>query len=108
MYGVTTHVPVPSEAYHAIHRAVMSVVEEQGGAEGLVLHLARATEEGFDVVEVWESREHADAFNETVMPIALERAGVPTDGPAPRVEEFDPLGVLVPAAPGTTADPVGG
>ena len=97
MYGITTHVSAPSDSYHAVHRAVMSVAEEQGAGEGLVLHLAYATDEGFDIVEVWESQEHAEAFNATVMPAAMERAGLPTDGPEPRVEEFDPIGVLVPA-----------
>jgi hypothetical protein len=99
MYGITTHVLAPSETYQAVHRAVMDVVAEQGGGDGLVLHLAYATEEGFDVLEVWDSREHAEAFNTTVMPAAMERAGVPADGPEPRVDEFDPIGVLVPAAP---------
>ena len=97
MYGITTHVLAPSDTYHAVHRAVMSVAEEQGAGEGLVLHLAYATDEGFDIVEVWESQEYAEAFNATVMPAAMERAGLPTDGPEPRVEEFDPIGVLVPA-----------
>lgn len=97
MYGITTHVPAPSETYRAAHQAVMDVVGEQGGGDGLVLHLAYETEEGFDIVEVWESRAHADAFNATVMPAAMQRAGLPSDGPEPRVEEFEPIGVLVPA-----------
>ena len=95
MYAFTTHVAAPAEAYQAVHRAVMDVVEEQGGGDGLVLHVAYATEEGFDVTEVWDSREQADAFNATVMPIAMERAGM-IDGPEPRVEELNALGVLVP------------
>jgi hypothetical protein len=76
----------------------LEVVEEHGGADGLVLHLACATEEGFDVTEVWDTREQADAFNATVMPIAMERAGMAADGPEPRVEELDAIGVLVPGA----------
>jgi hypothetical protein len=103
MYGVTTHVPSSIETYHAVHREVMKVVEEQGGGEGLVLHLAYATEEGFDSVDVWESRAQADVFNATVIPIAMERAGVSTEGPEPRVEEFEPIGVVVPAAAGSQA-----
>jgi hypothetical protein len=107
MYGTTTHVPAPSETYQAVHRAVMEVVDERGGGEGLVLHLAYATEEGFDVLEVWETREQAEEFNATVMPAAMDRAGVPADAPAPRVDEFDPIGVLVPAGgAGATEDPV--
>jgi hypothetical protein len=99
MYGITNHVAAPVEAYQAVHRAVMEVVAEQGGGDGLVLHLAYATEEGFDVLEVWDSRVEADAFYGTIMPIAMERAGLPSDGPAPRTEEFRPIGVLVPDGP---------
>ena len=97
MYGFTTHVPAPREAYQAVHRAVMEVAGELGAGDGLVVHLAYATPEGFDVLEVWESRAQADAFNATVIPVAMERAGLPMDGPSPEVEEFDPIGVLVPA-----------
>jgi hypothetical protein len=98
MYAFTTHVSATSEAYQAVHRAVMEVVEEQGGGDGLVLHLACATQEGFDVTEVWDSREQADAFNATVMPVAMERAGIGADGPEPRVEELNPIGIMVPGA----------
>jgi quinol monooxygenase YgiN len=99
MYAFTTHVSAPNEAYQAVHRAVLEVVAEQGGGDGLVLHLACATEEGFDVTEVWDSREQADAFNATVMPIAMQRAGIETDAPEPRIEELNPIGVMVPGAP---------
>lgn len=95
MYGITTHVPAPSEAYHAAHQAVLDVIAEQGGGGGLVLHLAYPTAGGFDIVEVWETREHAELFNSTVVPVAMQRAGMP-DGAVPRVEEFEPLGVMVP------------
>lgn len=97
MYGSTTHVSAPTETYQAVHRAVMEVVAEQGGGDGLVLHVAYATQEGFDVLEVWDSREQAEAFNDSVMPVAFERAGVPADRPQPSVDEFEPIGVLVPA-----------
>lgn len=99
MYGYTMHVEAPSESYDAVHHEVMELVAEQGGGEGLVLHLAYATAQGFDLVEVWESREHADTFNSTVMPVAMERAGVPMEGPPPPMEEFEPLGVVTSAVP---------
>jgi hypothetical protein len=96
MYAFTTHVPAPSEAYQAVHRAVLDVIAEQGGGDGLVLHLACATEDGFAVTEVWDSREQADAFNATVMPVAMERSGIGTEVPEARVEELTPIGVMVP------------
>lgn len=98
MYGIRMHVPAPSELYRPVHQAVMEIVEEEGGGEGLVAHVAYRTEQGFDIVEVWESREQCEAFNASVMPKALERAGVAEDAPEPQIEEFEPLGVMAPAA----------
>jgi quinol monooxygenase YgiN len=96
MYGYTMHVPAPAEAYRALHRAVLDVVREQGGAEGLILHLAYETAGGFDLTEVWESKDQLDAFNATVFPQAAARAGVPMEGPPPQTVEFDPIGVMTP------------
>ena len=98
MYGYTMHVPAPIEAYQAIHKAVMEVIGEHGGGEGLVLHLAYATDRGFDLTEVWESKEQFNAFNQDVVPKALARAGVPLDGPEPETLEFEPAGVMTPRA----------
>ena len=94
MYGYTMHIPAPREAYEAMHRAVLEVIDEDGGGDGLVLHLAYETEQGFDLTEVWESKEQLDAFNETVFPKAMARAGVAMEGPAPATLEFEPLEVV--------------
>jgi hypothetical protein len=96
MYGYTMHIPAPGEAYLAMHKAVMDVMSEEGGGEGLILHLAYETDLGFDLTEVWESKTQLDAFNETVFPKAMARAGVPMDGPPPETVAFDPLGVVTP------------
>jgi len=105
MYGYTTHVRAPIEAYKAVHQAVLEVVAEDGGdSEGLVVHLAYATDRGFDLTEVWQSKEQFDAFNREVFPKAMARAGVPMDGPEPELVEFDPVGVITPRA--FTTDPV--
>ena len=98
MYGYTVHVPAPIEAYQAIHKAVMEIVQEEGGGEGLVLHLAYATGQGFDVTEVWESKDDLEAFNRDLLPKAMARAGVPMDGPQPDPVEFDPVGVVTASA----------
>ena len=94
MYGFTMHVPAPIEAYQAMHKAVMEVIGEDGGGEGLVLHLAYATDQGFDLTEVWESKEQLDAFNREVLPKAMARTDVPMDGPDPETVEFEPAGVM--------------
>lgn len=98
MYGYTLHVPAPIDAYRAMHEAVLAVLKEEGGGEGLVLHIAYPTEEGFDLIEVWESKEHFDTFNRDVFPQAMARAGVPADGPQPKPVEFTPTAVMAPRA----------
>ena len=98
MYGYTLHFPAPIDAYRAMHAAVQAVLDEDGGAEGLVLHFAYATDQGFDLTEVWESREHLDTFNRDVFPKAMARAGLPADGPRPPADEFTPAAVLTPRA----------
>ena len=98
MYGYTLHVPAPIQVYQAMHKAVLEVLSEDGGGEGLVLHLAYATEGGFDLTEVWESKEEFDAFNVAVFPKAMARAGMPVDGPTPVPVEFNPAGVMTPRA----------
>ena len=98
MYGYTLHIPAPIEAYRAMHQAVLDVVNEQGGGEGLVLHFAYATDQGFDLTEIWESKEHLDTFNRDVFPKAMARAGVAMDGPLPEPVEFTPAAVMTPRA----------
>jgi len=105
MYGYTMHVPAPIEAYQALHKAVMEVIREHGGGEGLVLHLAYATDRGFDLTEVWESREQLDAFNRDVFANAMARAGVSMDGAEPEILEFEPAGVMTPRGYSSDAVP---
>ena len=98
MYGYTLHVSDPLEVYLAVHQAVQDVAAEEGGGDGLVLHLAYPTDRGFDVIEVWESKEQYDAFNRDVFPKAVARAGLPLEEPALEPVEFSPAGVMVPRA----------
>jgi hypothetical protein len=98
MYGYTMHIPAPIDVYRAMHKAVLEVVDEEGGGHGLVLHFAFPTEAGFDLTEVWESKETLDAFNRDVFAKAMARAGIPLDGPQPEPIEFTPAGVMTPRA----------
>jgi hypothetical protein len=98
MYGYTMHIPAPIEVYQAMHRAVLEVVDAEGGVEGLVVHLAYPTESGFDLTEVWESKEELDTFNRDVFPKAMARAGITMDGPSPKPFEFIPAAVMTPRA----------
>jgi hypothetical protein len=71
------HIPAPIDVYRAMHKAVLEVVDEEGGGRGLVLHFAFPTEAGFDLTEVWESKEALDAFNRDVFAKAMARARDP-------------------------------
>lgn len=98
MYGFTLHVPAPIDAYRAMHKAVLEVLNEEGGGEGLILHFAYPTDRGFDLTEVWESKEHLDTFNRDVFPKAMARAAVPMDAALPEPIGFTPAAVMTPRA----------
>lgn len=95
-YAVTMDVAEPVELYDTFHRALL---ERTGGAvDGLLVHLARQAGEGFQVVEVWESREDFErATAEIVGPVAAEvlqgRPRTPTT-----VTEFEVRGLVLPRA----------
>jgi len=91
-YGVVYTVPAPIEMYDAVHAEAM-----QHPADGLVMHLARTVNGGFQVIEVWESKEQCDRYGAEVLgPIIVRLAGADAAGPAP--EEFDVHTLVVPSA----------
>ena len=66
---------------------------------GLLAHVGRATTDGFQIVEVWESKEHYDRANtDIVLPLMRELAG---DQPLPSMEQateaFDVHGLVIPS-----------
>ena len=63
------------------------------------MHVGRETRDGFQVTEVWESKELCDRFNAEIVGPALAElsAGSPRRR-SPCVEEFEPRGLIVPAA----------
>ncbi len=97
VYGVTAHVPAPIELYDKIHRALL---ERTGtDVDGLLLHLGHATPEGFDVVEVWESREDHDRYDrELVGPLLAELMGpdAPPMAAAQQQDELEVRGLVIP------------
>ena len=96
MYGIITVVPAPVEMYDGVHaemtrRAGTSI-------DGLLVHVGRASTDGFEVLEVWESKEHYDRANtDIVFPLMRELAG---DLPSPSIEQateaFDVHGLVIP------------
>ena len=95
-WGVIVDVPAPVEVYDAVHSALL---QRTGGvADGLLVHLARATGDGFQIVEVWDSREQAERYErEVVGPVMAQIAGgTPPSGKA--VTEIEVHGLVLPRA----------
>jgi hypothetical protein len=96
-YGFVMDVPAPIEFYDALHAEVRR--RSRDGGDGLLVHVGRATSGGFQVMEIWESKEQCDRFNAEVVGPALAQL---SDGQAPPVEpamdEFEPRGLIVPSA----------
>jgi hypothetical protein len=95
-WGLITDVAAPAQVYDAMHARLL----DRGRADGLLVHLARATETGFQVVEVWDSKDAFERYQtELVEPLLAEMAG--GDGPpgeGPVTTEFDVRGLVVPPA----------
>jgi hypothetical protein len=96
-FGFVMDVPAPAEFYDALHAEVNR--RSSGPVDGLLMHVGRATQDGFQVIEVWETREQCDRFNEDVVLPALARLTQGQPGlPASPREEFEPRGLVVPSA----------
>ena len=96
MYGVKITVPAPVAMYDGMHA---EMTKRTGtSVDGLLVHIGRATPDGFEVLEVWESEEHCDRANaEIVFPLMRELAG---DQPGPALEQasetFEIHGLVIP------------
>jgi hypothetical protein len=109
-YAVTIDVHVPAAAYQALHAQLL---ERTGGqVDGLLVHLARPTADGFQVLQVWDTKATYDHFNDTVIaPLTAQAglapaAGTEIDGPAAQppilsmsVTEIDISGLVIPRGP---------
>jgi hypothetical protein len=97
MYGVITTIPAPVETYDAVHAEWLKRVG--GSVDGLLVHIGRAATDGFQTLEVWESKEHYDRANtDIVFPLMRELAGDemhPSTEPA--TETFDVRGLVIPS-----------
>jgi hypothetical protein len=98
-YAHVVDVPAPAGVYDATHAELLR--RTSGHVDGLIVHLCRATEGGFQVLEVWTDRAACErADRELVAPILAEQAEAAPDAPylPPRVEEFAVRGLVIPAS----------
>ena len=97
MYGVITTVPAPVEMYDAVHAELSKRVGTS--IDGMLVHVGRATTNGFQTLEIWESKEQYDRANtDIVFPLMRELAGdQPPPSTEPATETFDVRGLTIPA-----------
>jgi hypothetical protein len=95
--GIVLRVPAPIESYDAVHAEVAR--RSAGEADGLLLHVGRATEDGYQVLEIWESKEkRVRFFDDVVGPAAAAVSDGRASSGQPVMEEFDPRGLIIPSA----------
>ena len=93
-YAFTIDMPVSLELYRTAHAELRKFPTDE-----MLLHLARPTDGGVQIVEVWTSAEAFESWMATSIGAAigaLAAAGwtLPEVTPAP----FDPAGLVLPAA----------
>ena len=86
---------VTKESYETLTKEMFGnfPMREDQSPEGLLLHTAGATDQGWYVYDVWESQGHFERFVESKLGPALHAAGIERDsGPQP---QFFPIETLV-------------
>jgi hypothetical protein len=69
-------------------------MREEDSPDGLILHTAGQSEDGFYVYDVWESKEHFGRFVESKLGPALAAVGAGADGNRPE-PQFYPIETIV-------------
>ena len=97
MYGVVTTVPAPVEVYDRMHAELVKRAGMSLDGTGLLVHVGRATADGFERFEVWESKDHYDRATEMTGSLMRDLAG---DQPQPSTDEstevFEVRGLVIP------------
>lgn len=91
-YAVRFRVPMPIAAYDGMHAVVKEIAPRQSG---MFVHLGWETPEGFEIIEVWQTRDDYERFVADVWPQVVQRMGMPPT-PAPDGEEFTIRGLVLP------------
>jgi hypothetical protein len=97
MYGVVTNVPAPVEVYDRMHAELIKRASTSLAGTGLLVHVGRATADGFELFQVFESKEHYDRAMDISASLMRELAG---DLPQPSTEQstevFEVRGIVIP------------
>ena len=96
-WGRTVDVAAPVEMYDAIHAALLD--RTGASVEGLLVHIARKTDSGFQVIEVWQSPAEYHRYAEEVLaPVLAELAGGHASAAGQNERPFDIRGLVLPPA----------
>jgi hypothetical protein len=97
MYGVVTTVSAPVEIYDRMHAELLKRADGTLDGFGLLVHVGRATADGFERFEVWESKEHYDRAMQISASLSQELAGdQPQPSTEPSTEVFEVRGMVIP------------
>ena len=95
-YAVIVTMSAPVERYDELHAELKKVASRE--LPGLLVHIARPTSDGFQLIEVWESKEDLDRYNqELVWPLSARL--FPDQLAAEQqmvIEEFEIRGLVIP------------
>jgi quinol monooxygenase YgiN len=83
---------VTQEQFDAVNATIDPASDPPAGA---IFHLSGPIDEGWHVIDVWESRAAFDAFQEARIQPALAAAGVQMQGP-PDITEFEVHEMFIP------------
>lgn len=95
MYAYRLLSQQPIDIYNKMHAAIADVVGTNDPA-GLLVHLAYPTEQGYEILEVWESKGQLDAFTRDVVAEAVQRTGLSMEQLEGEIREFDVAEVVTP------------
>ena len=97
MYGVVTSVSAPVEVYDRMHAELIKRAGRSLEGSGLLVHVGRATADGFERFEVWESKDHYDRANQMTSSLMRDLAGDLPQPPAEQsAEAFEVRGLVIP------------
>lgn len=103
MYGIITTITGDTSMYDTLHGELLQ--RTGGEITGLLLHIGRTTEQGFQVIEVWESKDQFDRCNrEVIWPLASQILSDSATAAPVATEEFEPRGLVIPATGRTLAE----
>lgn len=96
-YGVIFTVADDIKSYDRLHHELL--LRTGGTMAGLLVHIGRATPDGFEVIEVWETKDHCDRCNqEVIWPLAAQVFSDQAPSAAPTIKEFEVRGLVIPEA----------